>query len=379
MTVVAAFDVDNGPILIGDLLLSSTNDGISPAPLNVPTASDVNKYVSGSSGRIVTGLKQKVIMINDAFAVAWGGRLRTARTVIRDIEELIDEKGQLSIAELLTFLNNVDYLMGEPLYLTGIMIDRRDCVKVDLFSWDSQNGRLSRVFRRTPFGDVYMGGSGADDLKNLMSKLNVKENDQALTPIQKAHLTALTIVGTITGQQLRWGQGFDAFYGGGFEIVTFNNGKLQKMNDVTYYMWDVMLSPDGLQVTTRGVLNYRYDNRTLFIRRLDMGRMGSDPDPLIKEEIYIVVPVQTSLTQKDKDDLASSVKFFSPIGSNLSIFNMHIPQIEKGNNILCHAHYAGESPVRYIPQGKGMIMEVEGEFINLISDSVSRMIKTQNP
>jgi hypothetical protein len=78
MTLIASFAIDDWPILLGDLLLSSPTDGMQYQPFVTPLHSDPNKEMHGragciKAGSIAVGLRQKVILLNKRLAIAWSG------------------------------------------------------------------------------------------------------------------------------------------------------------------------------------------------------------------------------------------------------------------------------------------------------------------
>ena len=72
-----------------------------PATLrfDIPTIPDVNARIPSDWGSLIVGLRQKIVVLDDTFAIAWAGSLIAARCVVREFEELIS-KGPLSSSKL---------------------------------------------------------------------------------------------------------------------------------------------------------------------------------------------------------------------------------------------------------------------------------------
>ncbi|MGZ8225431.1 MAG: hypothetical protein ACXWT3_02175 [Methylococcaceae bacterium] len=216
--------------MIGDLLLSAFNDGKSYQPLNIPTNEDVNHLVPEILWRLVSGLKSKIILLNSRFALAWSGSEIAARTVLTELQDSIVED-EFTIQDILDFLDGVNYLGKQELYLTGIVLQKLDSATVTIrFAWDHEKNWNSSTYRSDIFGEVYAGGSGADDLvntlKNIQSELKTSRDT---TSSEQAILITLSLLGHLQGQQTRKAQGLTSMYGGGYELITLLDGKLKKL------------------------------------------------------------------------------------------------------------------------------------------------------
>ena len=66
-------------MLMGDLLLS-IKESRSTSPALIPTAEDLSKVFPAGSTYVPSGLRQKIIVLSDTFALGWAGtRVMTSR------------------------------------------------------------------------------------------------------------------------------------------------------------------------------------------------------------------------------------------------------------------------------------------------------------
>ena len=271
MTLIASYDIYEHPILIGDIMISSPSHGKSYKPYNIPTHADVNNNLPDYvEGYMVSSLKQKVILINKNLAIAWAGNEIAARTVIKDINEMLADK-EPAIDKILNFFEKIDYLGNMQLYLTGIVLQRYDdkiaCLR---FAWDSDLGWNSGKYTTQELSEIYVGGSGCDDFKNIVRDMRILQSRQ-MTPTEKAIITSLSIISQLTGHQMRTGAGLPMFYGGGFELVTLLDGELQKIDDIIYHFWIVKRLPDGkIRITFQATLKVAYYQDFLVIHKVVM-------------------------------------------------------------------------------------------------------------
>jgi hypothetical protein len=86
MTLIATMEIDGFPVLIGDLMLSmeNSNQEESKSHFKLPTMLDVDSL---QNYRVISGLAQKLALINDRIAIGWAGDYISAKMVIKEIYE----------------------------------------------------------------------------------------------------------------------------------------------------------------------------------------------------------------------------------------------------------------------------------------------------
>jgi hypothetical protein len=82
MTAVAGLEINNYPLLVGDLLLSGPNESTG---FSVPTVDDLSTVFPAGSGFTPSGLSQKITLISEDVMIAWAGNKLAASYVIKEL------------------------------------------------------------------------------------------------------------------------------------------------------------------------------------------------------------------------------------------------------------------------------------------------------
>lgn len=377
MTLVASFSIDKHPILIGDIMISCPSKGKSYKNFKIPTYYDVNRDVPEYLGYIVTGLKQKVIILNKYFSVAWAGAEIAAKTVIEELIEEFGDKGP-TINELFNYFKNVDYLNGLQLYLTGIVVLQRHGEHTVLyrFAWDSDLGWNSNKYSTNELGDVYAGGSGRSDFEKLTDGMHMNLNVKT-TPAVKAITASFSLISQLKGHQMRIGAGLSMLYGGGYELVTLLDGELKKIDDVIYHFWIVTRLENGkLNITFKETIKVAYHRDLLVIYKVNIFIHQENKEiSTINYEVFVIPPIYRSVSETEKKELEKNIEQLS-LNAKFSMFYIHVPQAGENNSVLNFAHYSGNKspPVKYMFEKDDIVFEVSPNLIDRISTGVNRLL-----
>ncbi|MPZ58201.1 MAG: hypothetical protein GEU91_17240 [Rhizobiales bacterium] len=91
MTIIAGFSYKNHPVLLGDALLSR---GGEQSDLQVlPTIGQVPEVFARDFGIAISGLRQKVNVIQDQLALAWAGDFVAAYSLAKALKDYTDQFG----------------------------------------------------------------------------------------------------------------------------------------------------------------------------------------------------------------------------------------------------------------------------------------------
>lgn len=339
MTIVATFSIEKNPVLIGDLLLSSFKDGKNYESFNIPTCEDVNSIVPDVLWRIVSGLQSKIILVNSRFALAWAGSEIAARAVLVDIRSII--VGEFTFSDIYKFIDGIDYLGTQELYLTGIVLEKVDSgVAVIKFGWDHEKKWDSYKFETKVFGEVYAGGSGCDDLEALLKNHHgASKASCEINSTENAILTTLSVLGHLTGQQIRMSQGFSSMYGGGYELVTILDGKLKKIDDITYHFWEITTdsTKDNFKIRFHNTLKYTYFDDCLAIRKVRIFEEGGRGE--IIDEIFVLPSGFHKLNDNAKHEIR---KNYTPpdLNSKFSVIYLHVPNDRSPDDVVSFVYYS---------------------------------------
>ena len=83
VTLVARLQIDDYPILLGDIALSSAS--IARPPAQVPTIGDTSKIFPSGCDKIVSGLCQKLAVIGGNLAIGFSGPRAPIARVITEL------------------------------------------------------------------------------------------------------------------------------------------------------------------------------------------------------------------------------------------------------------------------------------------------------
>lgn len=201
MTLVAAFLIDDQPVVLGDILISSNLDIFKIE--KTPTGHDVKSEGTELPVIHIVDVAQKVTVIDESCVIAWSGSYTEAATVISDLIGINE-------IEPLTRERINDYFENEigntyPISFVGCV---RGADSYQLFEYCAEKVSSKE------FGDFYVAGSGYPDLKRLVSESNFTHDfhgNGGADDYQQAISKVLGIVGPlltneiITGDTLKHG------------------------------------------------------------------------------------------------------------------------------------------------------------------------------
>ena len=374
MTIVASFSIDKHPVLIGDLLLSAFNDEKNYQPFNIPTCEDVNRLVPKILWRLVTGLQSKIILLNSQLALSWSGSEIAARTVLKELRHSIIED-EFTIQNIHDFLDSINDLGKQELYLTGMALQKLDNgTATARFAWDHEKKWNSTIYRSDVFGEVYAGGSGGDDLITTLKNIGTKPKASRDTnSAEQAILMTLSVLGHLQGQQMRKSQGLTSMYGGGYELITLLDGKLKKIDDITYHFWEVTSwTKDDFTIRFHNTLKYLYFDDYLSIRKVQLFKQGKKSE--LKDEIFILPSYLHELSDKDKEDIRNNV-VPPDLNSKFSVVYLHIPNDKSSDDVISLVHYTGnqQAAVQYEFKDDHVEIILSEELVKRISSNIERV------
>src|SRR5215211_6739040 len=86
MTLIAKLSINNVPLLLGDVLLSS--ESRTGLRANLPLVGDINKVIADRGFAFEVSFAQKVNILGDRLAVAWCGPAMQAEREIRALSAI---------------------------------------------------------------------------------------------------------------------------------------------------------------------------------------------------------------------------------------------------------------------------------------------------
>jgi len=212
------------------------------------------------------------------------------------------------------------------------------------FGWDVEQ------FTTSAGETVFACGTGANELKHMLGALSYGDDrkQRERNPVAASLLSVMGITGVLLGEQIRIGKNIDAFFGGGFEIVTPSDGAMHPI-PVTYLFLEATITASKeMTVTFQRVLTFDYLGDILLIYVLD---------PLIedaKKEIYVLSPLYRSVTKSELDEFRRSHQAWPR--TKLTCAYVYLPQAVEPRRISVQADFAGlKDPAVTIVEAHDMI------------------------
>ncbi|RZT89342.1 hypothetical protein EV678_0123 [Azospira oryzae] len=285
MTVISTFAVAGFPILFGDLLLTgSTVDGKMIA---VPAQGEVQDFF-GDSGWSISGLSQKVCLLSDSCAIAWSGSWLSAKVAICELRRRA-LAGPLSVDTILTYLEGEPDIKSHPASFIGLVHDGSG---LHQFHFGAEE------LRTTSIGTAYVSGTGSCAIREFADMLSNIESAATgtLTAGNVAIARALSLGGILLQSEF-FGKS-SAFtlrnmFGGGYEIAYFSNGRIQKLPEVTYVIWEAQIDGPHLHVShPLLIIKQAYVGDHLLIKsaRIESSVVAPTPN-LVDEQNHVITPL----------------------------------------------------------------------------------------
>jgi hypothetical protein len=305
MTVIASFNINNFPILLGDLLISGNED--LESSLNIPTIGKITEIFPKGSDFVPTGLKQKTAILNENLALAWAGKRMSAQIIIRNLFIEAQKKTNWKRNDLSSFFS--DY--KEHLNDVGIVGFSND--GKEIFSFGC--GAHQIKYDSKKYGLVRLGGNGETHLKSYLDNCNIQQVSKTTNSLEEAVGNALAITTHMTGFEKTTGSNLLYYYGGGFEILSLVQNKFKKFGDITYLIWLARQTNDvswelSLPVTC---IKYSYDNDILLIKKADIEAQPNGNLTTINKAIYGIYPIYRNVKDKEIDIKKANLSSFNSL------------------------------------------------------------------
>lgn len=360
MTLIASFLINNHPFIIGDLLLSS--EFISKEKINsfkVPTSREPNQSISTNIWNTNCGLSQKVIVISNNLALAWAGNMYDAKNIIKNI--CIELKNsELTMPQFINFLDSQKAIVNDVVCITGFFLDSNSGVTCN-FGWSSDLGFEEANFKNALLGPVFMFGTGESVFKTVADNLS---NAVITMPdgntLEEAIGMSLTMIGELTGRQMRTGEGLSSFYGGGYELIMFENGKFKKVNNVAHCLLEVRLDEsDKLSISPKAVLKYEYDEDLLLVRKFTMFSIGTE-----ENEIFVIQQPHIKVCKDRISHIMDNIPELQLSGL-FNNFYIYLPEKKNFSTIYYYVGGSGTLPITYSYEKEDQVcMTFSSEFID---------------
>lgn len=276
MTLIAAFTVNNIPVILGDIMISNPVHG-GDVETSMPSVSDVNKLICNHTKLRVVGLIQKVNLVSEQVCIAWSGSYVHARLFLKYMRSHCKGK-RLSLAE---YDRVIDGYPGE---------DLGDISIISYFHGGHGFGRRylnAPLFDLDGFSDLQAAGSGTPAFIQSLGDLAGSSLGGQTSALADAIRPAIAFTTHAFGSQIVTGNGAIEGWGGAFEIAYPTSDRWIKLSNVLHLTWIVH---DSEQVRIAPVcvpyfvkITYRGERMVVFVADFREGSMG--------DTLYTVDPV----------------------------------------------------------------------------------------
>jgi hypothetical protein len=228
MTLIASFEIDHTPILVGDLLITRPASPSTPAqPTSTPLVHNPNSLI-GQQSRSVSALCQKVALLHDHLCLAWAGSWLHAKSFAEHIRSFASGKSTLDYEELRSVI------MGYP---RKELENHIDFVLYSRHGGGWGNFSNLKPFELDGFDQVRVAGTGTEHfiqvIQNFSNAAIVGNRDRYNTHAMKL----LEYSGLASAQQGFGSVGLLDWWGGGFEVVVFQDGRMRKLGPICWLFW----------------------------------------------------------------------------------------------------------------------------------------------
>ncbi|MDN3587170.1 hypothetical protein QWY86_10855 [Pedobacter aquatilis] len=209
----------------------------------------------------VVGFHIKTIIIQDLLCIGFSGQVNEIESLLTDLQDFYMHR-KVSCETLMEIYHelNQQYSVSAIYALAEENDEKHQIMVVRSGNWIFEDSRLNF--------HMLSAGSGASDWTSeiLLSAAFQSEDDiDAPFSRQRALQSCIKWImkERITDRHLING------WGGGFDLVYFENGKLQRLDNFAYAFYAVDISNEDTVLTPISVIHQRYTNGKLIIRHFE--------------------------------------------------------------------------------------------------------------
>jgi hypothetical protein len=367
VTLIASALVGNWPFLFGDLLISvkanPVGDQIHLPVQEVQFVSDI--------GHSINSLAQKLCIITPNLAVGWSGSKIVAQTVIKEMMEHFTNGGCVTFDEVGKFLFALDFPEARDVQLVGLVHEGNNFVRD--FRWNA------KTHKSVHFGEMQLAGSGSDHLIELLQGFDDELLIKLGNPPDFATAVSkfLMLAGYILGEERNSRQNLASFYGGGFEIVYFNQGKFDKLGNLTYLFWAVnVISSDKLQIAPQVAIKLSYRKDVLLIHSIDLG-ISNGQSGSSNAAIFAVEPIHRRLDNVEMEEIKATSIPFPDLNSHIVCHYVSINRPDTKREALVIVDIGQPDMIKFTDDGKSVSFTVYNNWAQRLLEAIQRRTGTR--
>jgi hypothetical protein len=279
MTLISTFQINNCPILVGDLLISEESDKNNL--LNTPTKS--NLLLSDTKMRIFrpVGLRQKVNLLSPDLAIAWSGNMDEAVSFYNQVigSGICKKPSRELLVEIYHDLDN-----PSELSLIGMLKNESGI----------QSFWINAEKHSTPhpqIQNIVCAGSGQEGFLSYINNIDFNVSSGTPNNLTIAISHVIGIISALFASEIETSVTLKNLYGAGYEIVHPFGDHLTKFSDITYIFWHIDIQKDQVitEMAPRLAMKYSYYGDILAIRSAHISE-----NKILHEDLHIINPIYSS-------------------------------------------------------------------------------------
>ncbi len=282
MTLVARSVAAGYPLLVSDILVSGAE--VLEQPLNVPTVGTIHNVFPAGSGFVPNSLVQKTALIGDNIAIGWAGSHFAAKRVLSELTRK-NQVAPFTFPSLMAYFDALDSVWWD--------------MEVGFLGFIKENAGVRTFEAGSPsmsvfdFGDVCVIGTGAETFGGLEQDAEPQPVGPLVqvTALDQAIMRGLRLSGTLLSVELFTSHTLERYFGGGYEIATFADGKFVKLPKVTYCFWRGEISDSAMKASLQQVAGYEYFGESLEIRTVTFNHPVKEAGSKLTNATYVVPPI----------------------------------------------------------------------------------------
>ncbi len=238
MTLISGYGFKGGAFLQADVLL--TGDAVHNFPrIDIPTIREVDSIPFKNTK--VAGLTQKIFIIEDKLAVACAGNLSVIKSAVQLIKSYLLQRNSVPLDEIFNELNV--FLSNE--------LNEISLIFINVHNEALELGHVNSLEKRNDEELLlYIAGTGSSQAQEEFSKMangffDVGIEDVAVHGIcTSLYHFANYMLKEFDNQEFC--ENLQDYFGGGFEIAAFYNGKIQKVSNILYVYSEACLDENSI-------------------------------------------------------------------------------------------------------------------------------------
>jgi hypothetical protein len=261
VTLIASFNYDSVPVLIGDVLVSARDDP-SERSVELPSIGDSRQRVDRQA--ISLWLNQKVHLVNPHLAAAFSGDIEAGRCAIHTLRRVAG-RDRLSRDALSAALSAIR---------TDSRCERASLVGLASVFDDVVTFGIRAAGPREPiprYNNVFVAGGGSDDFLSDIRDAAQRPDIWIDGPADfRALSRANALLSRYIAREIHAGaqDPLRLVYGGGWEIAYVASDKtIQKVGDTTVFFWSAAVDGGSVALGALNLILKRHYIRTRLVLR----------------------------------------------------------------------------------------------------------------